>query len=124
MGIVCEPFFTLGGGACGLHTSGTGGRARRIFFLCAAALVFFHLHFSRSLWGAGGVSASLLSAAALVVCIQAVREGGRAEIRLCASALVSTHLHFPRCVLRAGGPNASLLSAAALVVCIQAVREG
>ena len=35
----CKPFSTLGGGACGMHTSGTGGRAR-VFFLCGSALEF------------------------------------------------------------------------------------
>ena len=33
---------TLGGGACGMHTSGTGERARGEFILCAPALVFVH----------------------------------------------------------------------------------
>ena len=76
-GRVYRPFSILDGGASGLHTSGTGGRAREDVFLCFG-LCIFYLHFYRSLWGAGGASASLLSAAALVVCIQAVREGGRA----------------------------------------------
>ena len=48
--------------------------ARFLLMLCVSALVFFHSHFSRSVWGAGGASASLLSAAALVVYIQAESE--------------------------------------------------
>ena len=74
----CKRFSTLGGGAYGMHTSGTGGRARVFFFLCASALVFFHLYFFQSVCGTGGASASLLSAAAFVVCIPMGREGRRA----------------------------------------------
>ena len=71
----CKHLSTLVGGACGTHISGTGGRAR-VIFVCVFALVFFHLHTSRSVCRAGGTSASLLSAAALVVCIH--KRGGKA----------------------------------------------
>ena len=100
-----------------------GGRART-FWGGLRPLYLFHLYFYRSLWAAGGASASLPSGTALVVCIQAVREGGRAGICFSASALVFSHLYFLHCVGRTRGASASLLSAAALVVCIQAGQEG
>ena len=83
----CKRLSSLGGGACGMHTSGT----ERLFFvlLCASALVLLHSHLSRSVWEAGGASTSLLSAVVLVICIQA--ESGRTGVCFCGLP----HLHFP-----------------------------
>ena len=105
-------------GGKGVHTSGTGRQARRgVCFVCFRPFVLSH--FSRPVWGAGG-----FSPAALKVCIQAGREGGRARTFFCASGLEYFSLHFSWSVWDEGGASASLFSVVALKVCIQAGREG
>ena len=75
------------------------------------ALVFFSLHFSRSVWGAMDASSLLLSAAALVVCIQVRREGARRG-GLSPSSLVFFHSHFSRYVGGRGYERLSTLGGA------------
>ena len=77
---------TLGGGACGMHTSGTGGRARVFCCCCVLRPLYFSICISPGLCGGQGASASLISDAALVVCVQA--EGGHAGICFCVLPLL------------------------------------
>ena len=93
----CKRLATLGGGACGMHTQ-AGREGGREFFFCASALVLVHLHFSRSVWGAGSASAFLLSAAALVVCIHVGREGGARFFCMCFGPCIFPITFLPECV--------------------------
>ena len=120
----CKRLSTLGGGACGVHTSSTGGRARARGGVVCSRLCISPFTFLLVCGGAEGVSASLLSAVVLVECIQAGREGGRARRGVvCFGPCICPFTFLPECVGDRGCKR-FLLSAVTLVVCIQAGREG
>ena len=70
----CKRLSTLGGSDCGMDTSGTGRQAHGggggYFHPCIFPFTFLPVY-------GGATSATLLAAAARMVCIQAGRKGGR-----------------------------------------------
>ena len=119
----CKRLCTLDGGTCGMHTSGTGGRARVFCCCCVLRRLYFSIRVPPGVCGGQGVQAPLYSRRRRRLWYAYKRRAGTRNLFLHTSALVSSNIHFSRCVGGAGGTSASLLSAAVLAVYIQAGRE-
>ena len=103
-----------------MHTSGTGGLET---FFGVFQQFCFSMHISFGLRGGNRVTGgSLLTVAALIVCIQAARKGGKFGLA-CFNPFFF-HVHISRAAGGGAGTGGSILTVAALNVCIQAAQEG
>ena len=103
-----------------MHTSGTGGLET---FFGVFQQFCFSMHISFGLRGGNRVTGgSLLTVAALIVCIQAARKGGK--FGLACFNHFFFHVHISRAAGGGAGTGGSILTVAALNVCIQAAQEG
>ena len=113
---------TLGGGTCGMRTSGTGGRARD-FCCCVLRRLNFSIRIPPGVCGGQGVQVPLYSRRQRLWYAYKRRAGTRGFF-VCFRPCVFQFTLLPVCGGGAGGASASLLSATTHAVCIQAGREG